>query len=227
MRGDQPVCAAASETWAPVTAHYLNTFVSRFARAGPPVGVLEANDVVEVRCGDLEDRGVVERGDPVHGAGRVAEAGAGGDDLGVQDGGADGAELELRPAALDVPALVLLAVELEAERLAGADEEDLADVRAGMSPDQLPPPRLLHAPRFEAPAVAALEVGRVDAHPCRTGFQSGCAAMNSSARRRSFGVFTVSHTPWWRCPRSFPSAASSGNVVCSWSPRSGSRASAS
>src|SRR5437588_6110175 len=158
MRGDQPVCAAASETWAPVTADYLNTFVSRFARAGPPVGVLEANDVVEVRRGDLEDRRVVERGDPVHGAGRVAEAGAGGDDLGVQDGGADGAELELRAAALDVPALVLLAVELKAERVAGPDEEDLSDIRLGVRPDQLPAPRLLDPPPPERPAVEALVV---------------------------------------------------------------------
>ena len=34
--------------------------------------------------------------------------------------------------------------------------------------------------------------------------------MKSAARRRSFGVFTVSQTPSWRKPRELPSAASSG-----------------
>src|SRR5439155_252497 len=87
-----------------------------------------------------------------------------GDHLGVEDALADVAELELRPAAQDVPALVLFPVELEAERVAGADEEDLADVGLRVGPDQLPPPRLLDAARLERPAVQSFEVGRVDAH---------------------------------------------------------------
>src|SRR5207248_9727900 len=108
------------------------------------------------------------------------------------------------------------------------DEEDLADVVVGDGPDQLVAPRLLDAARLERPAVEPFEIRRVDTHATRRrGRQSGCAAMNSSARRRSFGVFTVSQTPSCRWPRSFPSFASSGNVLCSWSPRSGRRAIAS
>src|SRR5581483_9422567 len=105
------------------------------------------------------------------------------------------AELELGPARLDVPALVLLPVELETEGLARADEEHLADVAVGMCPDELVAPRLLDAPRLERPAVEALEVRRVDGHRRLRGRHSGCSVMNSSARRRSFGVFTVSQTP--------------------------------
>ena len=66
--------------------------------------------------------------------GRKWKQAPGRDHLGVEDALPGVAELELRPAALDVPALVLLVVELEAERLAGADEEDLPDVRVGVAP---------------------------------------------------------------------------------------------
>src|SRR3954453_2216079 len=59
------------------------------------------------------------------------------------------------------------------------------------------PEWLVHVPRLHRPAVEPFEVGGVDAHE-RCGCQSGCAVMNSSARRRSFGVFTVSQTPSWR-----------------------------
>src|SRR5437764_13135788 len=102
--------------------------MSGFARALPPVAVLEAHDVVEVRRRDLQDRRVLEGRDPVDGARPVAEARPLADDLAVQDGLTRVAELELRPPALDVPALVLLAVELQAQGLARADEEDLPDV---------------------------------------------------------------------------------------------------
>ena len=49
----------------------------------------------------------------------------------------------------------------------------------------------------------------------------------SSASLSCFGVLTVSHRPSWRTACSRPSAASSGNVVFSWSPRSGRRSIAS
>ena len=92
------------------------------------------------------------------------EGRAGRDHLGVEETLAGVAELELRAAALDVPALVLLPVELEAQRMAAADEEDLPDIRVGVSPDELPAPRLLDPARPERPAVETLEVGRIHAH---------------------------------------------------------------
>src|SRR5439155_19734450 len=63
-------------------------------------------------------------------------------------------------AALDVPALVLDAVELEAERVTGRDEEQLPDVRVGLRPDQLPAPGLLDPPRLDGPAIETLDVRR-------------------------------------------------------------------
>src|SRR6476620_2389895 len=192
------------------------------------VPVLETYDVVEVRRRDLEDGRVLERRDPVHGARPVPEGRAGGDDLLAQRLLPRIAELEPRPAALDVPALVLLPVELERERLARPHKEDLPDVRLGIRPDQLPAPRLLHPTRLEGEAVEGTVVRRVDAHAsCLCGFQSGCASMNSVARRRSFGVFTVSQTPSWRYACNRRSSASRGKVDCSWSPFSGRSSSAS
>ena len=130
------------------------------------------------------------------GTGRVVEAVPGPDHPGVEGTLSGGAELELRAATLDVPALLLLAVELEAQRVAGADEEGLAEIRIRVGPDQLLPPGLLDLARLDHPGVEASEVRRVDAHATRRlGRHSGCSDMNSSARRRSFGVFTVSQTP--------------------------------
>src|SRR5262245_21112955 len=181
-----------------------------------------------MRRRDLEDRRVLERGDAVDGAGPVAEARAGRDDLLVERLLADLAELEPRPPALDIPALVLLAVELQRERLPCLHEQDLPDVGVCMGPDQLPAPGLLDPARLERKTVERAVVRRVDAHPsCLCGFQSGCVSMNSAARRRSFGVFTVSQTPSWRWACSRLSPASCGNVDCSWSPLSGRSARAS
>src|ERR1035437_1246892 len=128
------------------------------ARPCPAVGVLEPHDVVQVRRRDLEDRRVLERSDAMHRPGPVAEGGAFADHLGVQERLPYIAQLEGRFAALDVPALVLLVVELQAEREACADPEDLADVELRVGPDQLPPPRLLDPARLEGPAVESLEV---------------------------------------------------------------------
>ena len=72
------------------------------------VAVLEPDDVVELRRRDLEDRRVLERRDPVHGAGPVAERGARADDRLGERLVADGAELDPRAAGLDQPRLVLL-----------------------------------------------------------------------------------------------------------------------
>src|SRR5215472_6281549 len=119
---------------------------SGVAAAFASVAVLEADDVVELRRRDLEDRRVLERGDPVHRSGAEVEARARGDDLLVERLLAGVAELEPRAAALDVPALVFLPVELERERLARPHEEDLPDVGVCVRPDQLPAPRLVDLP---------------------------------------------------------------------------------
>src|SRR6185503_17668128 len=120
---------------------------SGVARAFASVAVLEPHDVVELRRRDLEDRRVLESRDPVHRPGAKAEARSGSDDLLVERLLAGIAELEPRAAALHVPALVLLAVELERERLALPHEQDLPDVGLGVRPDQLPAPRLLDPAR--------------------------------------------------------------------------------
>src|SRR5436305_529861 len=72
---------------------------------------------------------------------------------------AERAQLELGPALLDKPGLVLLAVELQADRLARLDEEHLADVLVGLSPDQLRAPGLLDLARFELPAASPSRFG--------------------------------------------------------------------
>src|SRR5581483_371545 len=175
----------------------LTTIVSGFARALAPVAVLEADDVVQLRRRDLEDGRVLERGDAVNGAGDEVEGGTRADHLLVQGPLPRLAQLELGAPRLDVPALVLLLVELEAEGVAGADEEHLADVGVRVRPDQLVAPGLLDAARLERPPIEAFEVRAVDRHQATTlrGRHSGWDSMNSAARRRSFGVLTVSQTP--------------------------------
>ncbi len=96
---------------------------------------------------------------------------------------------DLGPAGVEVDRLVLDLVVLEAQRLARADEEHLSAVAVGERVVDLVAPGLLDAlHRY-------LERGRV-AHGAWS--QSGLAATYSSAVRRSFGVFTVSQTPWCR-----------------------------
>src|SRR5436190_1680352 len=135
---------------------------SGVAGAFASVPVLEPDDVVEVRRRDLEDRRVLERRDPVHRSGLEAEARPGRDHLLVQRLLAGLAELELRAIALHVPALVLRPVELERECLRGPHEQDFADVRVGVRPDELPAPRLLDPPRLEGETVEGAVVRRVE-----------------------------------------------------------------
>src|SRR5262249_21932355 len=130
----------------------------RRIRSGPAgafasIAVLETHDVVEMGRRHLEDRRVLEGGDTVHRAGQEAERCSGGHDFLVERLLAALAELDPRAAALDIPALVLFPVELERERLACPHEQDLPDVGVGMSPDQLPAPRLLDAARLEGEPV--------------------------------------------------------------------------
>src|SRR5262245_66602465 len=102
---------------------------------------------------------------------------------------------------MDQPRLVLLTVELEAERLAGLDEQDLPAVVVGQGPDQLVAPRLLDLRRLDPELGELTQVRRCQmvAHVRAASVsQSGFARRCSSATRRSFGVFTVSHRPAWR-----------------------------
>ena len=130
------------------------------------------------------------------------------------------AELDLRAARLDEPRLVLLAVQLQRQRVARLHEQQLPAVDVGQRPDQLVAPRLVDAPRLERPR-------RCEASALTRAAIRGARPGARSPSRSSFGVFTVSHRPSWRYARRRRSATSSGNVVVSWSPRSGSRSTAS
>src|SRR5262249_35094848 len=148
-----------------IHAANLNTSVSRRRRTLPPVPVLEPDDVVQLGRRDLDDRRVLERRDAMDSPRPKVEAGASCNDLNTQDRVAGRPELELRTTRLDEPGLVLLPVELERERLAGTDEEDLADVRLRLREDELVPPRFFDAARLECPRVEAPEARGVDGHP--------------------------------------------------------------
>src|SRR3954465_2096844 len=132
----------------------------RGLRFGAPVPVLEPHDVLELRRRDLGDRRVLDCRQAMDGSGREVESGAGRDDLVVQQPLTRRAELELRAPFEHVPRLVLLLVELEAERLPGPDEQDLAGEGVGLRPDQLMAPRLLHLLRLEGELFEPTEVGR-------------------------------------------------------------------
>src|ERR1044072_3418232 len=101
---------------------------------GAAGSVFEADDVVEVGRRDLEDERVLERGDAVHRPRPDAERRARTDDLRTRYRIARRAHLDLGSALEGVPRLVLLVVELEAQRLVGSHEEKLADVRLRVGP---------------------------------------------------------------------------------------------
>src|SRR3712207_473447 len=82
------------------------------------------------------------------------------DDLGLGDRVARRSQLELGPALLDVPRLVLLRVELARERMSRLDEEDLAAVVLRKRPDQLVAPRLVDALHVELERLEPGEVRR-------------------------------------------------------------------
>src|SRR5262249_55137110 len=140
----------------------LNTTVSGLRGSLAAVAVFEPDDVVEVGGRDLDDLRVVDRRDPVDRPRTESERRAWADDLVLEDGVAGGAELELGPALLNEPRLVLDVVELQAERLAGLHEQQLADVVVGLGPDQLVTPGLLDLARIERPVVETLDVRRVE-----------------------------------------------------------------
>jgi hypothetical protein len=125
-----------------------------------------------------------------------------------------GAERDLGEPGLQIERLVLSLVPLERERLPLPNEQDLPAVAVGECEVEL-----------VAPGLCDTSYGLLVR--CQRRLQSGLASTNSRAMRSSFGVLTVNQTPSWKNARRRRSAASSGNVVRSWSPRSGSRSTAS
>lgn len=115
----------------------------RLAGALAPVGVFEANDVIELGGRDLENVNVAEGHHAVHGAGGAMKGLAGAEFEHAQAGPL--ADLELHAAALHEEGLVFLAVVLARELLALGDVQELADVSLGMGPDELVAPRLVDA----------------------------------------------------------------------------------
>ena len=110
--------------------------------------------------GDLENGCVLDGAHAVHSAWAEPEGGARPDDLRRQHRLAGFAELKLCAALEHVPALVLLTMELKTERLAGADEQQLAGVLLGFRPDQLVAPRFLDPVGLKRETIEPLEIRR-------------------------------------------------------------------
>src|SRR5262249_22652566 len=128
-----------------------------------PVAILEADDVGEVVRRDLDDEGVLDGRDAMHRS-RAEAIRVAGRDLERLEGSSDLPQLEVRSPLLDEPGLVLDLVVLQAQRLAGPDEEQLADVVVRLGPDELPAPRLLDLPRR----------GRIRVHEKRSASSGMC-----------------------------------------------------
>src|SRR4051812_10529523 len=158
MRGDHPVRAAAWPIVSDSIGQNLNRLMSGFRRPLAPVGVFEPDDVVELRRRDLEDRCVLDGRDTVDRPGPEAEGAPRADDLRLEHRLPGLAQFELGLALEDVPAFVFLAMELEAQRLARANAEELPGIFVRLRPDQLVAPWLLHLVRLKGEAIQALEV---------------------------------------------------------------------
>src|SRR5437667_10325212 len=101
MRGDHPVRSAASPTVSPSIGRNLSRSVSRLALEAA-VLVFQPHDVVELRRRDLEDQSVLQRRHAVDRAGSETESRAWSNNLGRGDRVARSADLDLRPALVEV-----------------------------------------------------------------------------------------------------------------------------
>jgi predicted nucleic acid-binding protein len=111
------------------------------------VSILEANDVIELRCRNLKDDGVLQSLDRVDPPGLVAPAVARLNHLRLEFCRAR-AGGQPQAAREQVGGLVLLAVELQRKLLPFLDDKDLRRVVLRLRPPDLVPPGLLNALRL-------------------------------------------------------------------------------
>src|SRR6266508_493405 len=140
------------------------------------VVVLEADDVVELRRGDLHELDLLIQGlEPVDDSSGDATVLPRPEVL-ARHRGLIGARVQTEPTAQDEDRFVLDPVRLEGQALARLDRDDLADVSVRLGPDPLPAPGLLddaladarrlpaHAPRTSrSPASTSASRAPVDA----------------------------------------------------------------
>src|SRR6266545_113389 len=107
------------------------------------VVVLEADDVVELRRGDLHELDLLIQGlEPVDDSSGDATVLPRPEVL-ARHRGLNGARVQTEPTAQDEDRFVLDPVRLEGQALARLDRDDLADVSVRLRPDPLPAPGLL------------------------------------------------------------------------------------
>ena len=164
--------------------------------------VLEPDDVVELRRRDLDDRRVLERGHAVDraraGSGRPRPAPTT-SLFSIRSPGR--AELELRAARLSTyQDSSFSLVELEAQRLAGRDEEDLAGVVARSSP------RSARGPTASRPSRARTRTGRARRGSERSSDRARPRAARTYHRATHESPATPGAPRGTRSPRAGPSA---------------------
>ena len=101
------------------------------------------------------------------------ERGPRADDLAIGHRASGQCQLDLGATRLEVPGLILLVVKLKAERITGADEEDLADILIGLGPDLLPAPRLVDVLLLERESIQAFEIWLIEIRHIRAHIQVG------------------------------------------------------
>src|SRR5262245_26821576 len=116
-------------------------------RSLPAEVVLDPDDVVQLRCGDLDQLDVVDRLEPVATADRDAGE-VSGSELPDRHRAGLVLQVESEPAADHVDRFVLALVVLKREAPAGVDRDELADVAIRHDPVELVAPRLVDPARL-------------------------------------------------------------------------------
>src|SRR5579862_1091076 len=160
------------------------------ARALAAEVVLEADDVVELRGRDLDQRAALDRrvampsADPDPGA--IARS-----ELAIRDRAGGVLERQAEPSLKDVDPLVLRRVVLERQALARLDDEELPDVPVRMRPDELMAPGLLDAPRQRVLGRRRDRIGGAHRGPAATQPRTSCSPTRRSSSRSSAEVASV------------------------------------